>query len=85
MTRFSIALAAVAVSGLLGIGSAAAVPISNPASIVDQSASQIELVRQGCGVGFHRGPRGFCRRNIAPRGPWGRNACWWRGGVKICR
>jgi hypothetical protein len=22
--------------------------------------------RQGCGVGFHRGPRGFCRPNRGP-------------------
>ena len=85
MSRFSTALAAIAVSALFGIGSAAAVPISKPMSIVDQGESQIELVRQGCGAGFHRGPYGGCRKNVAPRGPWGRNACWWRGGVKICR
>lgn len=45
--------------------------------------SDIITVAQGCGPGFHRGPRGVCRPNRGPvcrswRGPHGR---WHR----VCR
>ncbi len=32
-------------------------------------------VAEGCGVGWHRGPYGGCRRNLTPAWP-----CWWRRG-----
>ena len=39
------------------------------------ASSDIVLVAGGCGVGWHRGPFGGCRRNLSPRWP-----CWfWRG------
>ena len=50
------------------------------------TGSDIVLVAQGCGRGWHRGPRGRCIRNTAP----GHGACWWRRGpygrwVLVCR
>jgi hypothetical protein len=41
-------------------------------------STDIIQVRQGCGPGFHRGPRGHCRPN---RGP----VCRWVAGVRVCR
>ncbi len=38
-------------------------------------SSDIVLVAQGCGRGFHRGPYGGCRRNLSPDWP-----CWWTRG-----
>lgn len=29
--------------------------------------SDIVLVAEGCGTGWHRGPYGGCRRNLSPR------------------
>jgi hypothetical protein len=49
MARLSMALAVATLGSILGIGFAAAVPISKPVAITDESASHIELVRQGCG------------------------------------
>ena len=60
-------LAAVIVAvgmGALGASSALASP-ANGAAIVkaaDQT-SQVVAVAGGCGRGWHRGPRGGCRRN----------------------
>ncbi|WP_374991507.1 GCG_CRPN prefix-to-repeats domain-containing protein [Bradyrhizobium sp. LHD-71] len=54
-----------------------------------QQADQFIQVRQGCGVGWHRGPYGGCRRNTAAYGPRGANACWFvrtpGGPRKVCR
>ncbi|WP_374991439.1 GCG_CRPN prefix-to-repeats domain-containing protein [Bradyrhizobium sp. LHD-71] len=64
-----------------------ALPIapSDPASQIDQ----VIQIRQGCGLGWHRGPGGGCRRNTAAGGPRGANRCWFvrtqRGARKICR
>jgi hypothetical protein len=44
-----------------------------PASSVTNSSGtpNVEYVANGCGIGWHRGPGGFCRRNaavvVAPR------------------
>jgi hypothetical protein len=53
-------------------------PISNLAN----QTSEVIQVRQGCGLGRHRGPWGGCRWN---RG----GGCWWRrtpwGPRRVCR
>lgn len=36
---------------------------------------QVILVAEGCGIGWHRGPMGGCRRNLSPAWP-----CWWVRG-----
>jgi hypothetical protein len=47
-----------------------------PAAAVNvQPGAKVILVAGGCGVGWHRGPYGGCRRNLSPRWP-----CWWRRG-----
>ncbi|ARQ02831.1 hypothetical protein CAK95_08170 [Pseudorhodoplanes sinuspersici] len=67
---------------------AQAFPVS-PISPV-QTSSDIVQVRGGCGLGWHRGPYGGCRRN------WARGArafagprCWFRrtpwGPRRVCR
>jgi hypothetical protein len=40
---------------------AQALPMSNPLPAID--SSDVTLVAQGCGRGWHRGPGGVCRRN----------------------
>lgn len=45
--------------------------IAIPAASVDVGAGII-LVRGGCGRGYHRGPRGYCRPNMPPRHHWRR-------------
>ena len=37
------------------------------AATVALSAASTADARQGCGVGFHRGPYGHCRRNLGQR------------------
>jgi hypothetical protein len=44
-------------------GAAQALPVSNPLD-----TSNVIQVAGGCGEGWHRGPRGGCRRNFAR--PW---------------
>jgi hypothetical protein len=90
MTKTFLGAAAVAL-GLAAIP-ASAMPLA-PAS---NSVSSIELAAAGCGVGFHRGPNGICRRNgyvapvvVAPvyrpyAHPYVRH-CWYRAGVRVCR
>ena len=77
-----ILLAAIAGIGLAGFAStgASAMPVAP-----QQSASPlVQHVAQGCGPGFARGPRGYCRpmRRMAPR-------CFVRrtpyGPRRICR
>ncbi len=47
-----------------------------PAAPLSASAlSDIVLVAEGCGRGWHRGPFGGCRRNLSPEWP-----CWWVRG-----
>jgi len=71
--------AAVALTGF----DAQAAPFA-PSNLSDQG-SQVIQVRQGCGLGRHRGPWGGCRWNGNP----GWNACWWRptpwGPRRVCR
>jgi hypothetical protein len=50
--------------GILGATNAPAAP-ANGAAIATANAdgSQVQSVMGGCGRGWHRGPRGGCRRN----------------------
>lgn len=73
-----------AISAFAAVDSKAAP--AGPAGIVNGSNSEIVLVAQGCGRGWHRGPRGRCVRNTGP----GMGACWWTHGphgrwVRVCR
>ena len=53
-----------------------------PISHLAKQMSDVTQVRQGCGLGRHRGPWGGCRWN---RG----GGCWWRptpwGPRRVCR
>jgi len=78
-------------AGALAFASAAqAMPLS---SDVGAPAPHITLVAGGCGIGFHRGPYGGCRRNMGPAAPYWRGPGWrfrngcWRGpyGRVHCR
>lgn len=63
---------------LFSLSPSQAMPLAPTAPAADQAASgEIILVAQGCGPGFHRGPRGVCRPlyNCPPgwhTGPFGR-------------
>jgi hypothetical protein len=54
------------------MGGAEAAPIA-PAGMTTKS--NIIQTAQGCGRGWHRGPRGGCRRNVTPNWP-----CWYVRG-----
>jgi hypothetical protein len=62
-----------------------AMPIS---PLTQPSSDDIVQVRGLCGLGWHRGPWGECRRNIVvyAYGPYPR--CWWRytpwGPTRVC-
>jgi hypothetical protein len=64
--------------GLFSLSPSQAMPLAPTAPAADQAASgEIILVAQGCGPGFHRGPRRVCRPlyNCPPgwhTGPFGR-------------
>jgi hypothetical protein len=64
MRAIVVAVITAAGMGVLGAASAAAAP-ANGAAILQASeqTSQVVTVRAGCGRGWHRGPRGGCRRN----------------------
>jgi len=47
------------------------------ASLVALGAPSAADARQGCGVGFHRGPAGICRPNV--RGAYYRGFGYWDG------
>ncbi len=53
----------------------AALPVQAMPVAPQQSGSDVIRVAGGCGVGFHRGPLGGCRRNLTPNWP-----CWWVRG-----
>lgn len=64
--------------GLFGLSSAQAAPLApTPALLQGAPSADIIQVAQGCGPGFHRGPRGACRPlyNCPPgwhTGPYGK-------------
>jgi hypothetical protein len=50
--------------GILGASGASAAPANGAAfATANADNSQIQSVMGGCGRGWHRGPRGGCRRN----------------------
>ena len=60
--------AAVLVAGTLGLAGAAQAAPAAPSALVG-GQDLIQHVAQGCGPGYFRGPRGFCR---PMRGGYGR-------------
>jgi hypothetical protein len=48
-------------------------------SMLSHQTDEVIQVRQGCGFGRHRGPRGGCRVNVGPSGAYAAGRCWWRG------
>jgi hypothetical protein len=49
--------------GLVGVSAASAVPVSGKAiAQAAEQANSVTAVAGGCGVGWHRGPHGGCRR-----------------------
>ncbi|MBN9599881.1 MAG: hypothetical protein J0G28_09440 [Afipia sp.] len=62
-TAFAAALVAAALMGVstIGVSPASAMPLAPAAG-----TTNIIPVAQGCGPGFHRGPRGACRPNRGP-------------------
>jgi hypothetical protein len=79
--RLSLAGTAAAVLALVTVD-AFAFPIS-PVDVA-QPSDQLIQVRQGCGLGRHRGAWGGCRWNGNP----GPGRCWWRptpwGPQRVC-
>lgn len=82
--------AAALVAGGLGFGTGALAAPAGPATGALAGRGLIEHVAQGCGPGFFRGPRGFCR----PMGGYGRpfygpRRCFVRptpfGPRRVCR
>jgi hypothetical protein len=47
--------------------SAHALPLSS--ALTKTTDSEVTLVAGGCGIGWHRGPYGYCRRNGVYYGP----------------
>jgi len=64
MRAILVAMIIAAGVAMLGSGGASAVP-ANGAAILQASdqTGQVIAVAGGCGRGWHRGPRGGCRRN----------------------
>jgi hypothetical protein len=83
LTLKTLGAAALLVSGL-GLASAAnAAPAAPVSGLADSGL--VEQVAQGCGRGFARGPRGFCRpirRGFYGPGPRVRAHGW--GGPRRC-
>lgn len=83
--------AAALVTAGMGLGSAAQAAPAVPASGLGGSGL-IEQVAQGCGPGFFRGPRGFCRPmrgGYGPRPYFAPRRCFVRptpyGPRRVCR
>jgi hypothetical protein len=87
MSKLVIAAALSAAMALM-VSSAEAFPVS--ASLAESSDNIIQ-VRGGCGLGWHRGPWGGCRRNAVRYGSYAYApyaGCWWRptrwGPERVC-
>lgn len=76
MLRIATLLAAGAFAAVLSTGAQA----MTPAPLTTQT--DIIQVREGCGPGWHRGPRGGCRRNGVVVCRSVRTAHGWR---RVCR
>lgn len=89
--------AAALVAGGIGLAGAAGAAPAGPASPAALAGGGIvEHVAQGCGPGYFRGPRGFCRPMggfvrpaYGPRGFYGPRRCFVRptpfGPRRVCR
>ena len=81
----SIFAAALLAGSVATFGIADAMPLAPPASGVNADVIQ---VAQGCGRGFHRGPRGHCIANRGPGivvRPEHRRCRHWGPGRRVCR
>lgn len=82
-------ISTLAAAGFIFAGAAADVQAMPAAAVPGAQAPGITLVAGGCGIGWHRGPYGGCRRNRfwGPHPGWRR--CWWRptlwGPRRVCR
>jgi hypothetical protein len=74
LKRLSMLVAAGALVAVLAPAAQALTPAP-----LSQSTDIIQ-VRQGCGPGFHRGPRGHCVRNHERV-----RVCRWVAGARVCR
>ena len=91
MTQRAISAAFAGALGLVSVAltasSAGAFPV---VSQIHGTADDLIQVRRGCGLGWHRGPWGGCRPNVAfyGYGPGVYGGCWWRptplGPRRIC-
>lgn len=81
-----------AAAGLMIAGVAFDAQAMPTAPITTDQVPGVRLVAGGCGIGWHRGPYGGCRRNFGGWGPgygYGYRRCWWRptpwGPRRVCR
>ena len=95
-SHLKIAAAAAFLAGGLGLASAANAAPAGPVASGLSADSLITHVAEGCGPGYFRGRRGFCRpmRGYGPRGFYGPpryygRRCWVRptpfGPRRVCR
>jgi hypothetical protein len=77
--------AAVIATIALTVSSAQAFPV---AALLVESSGNIIQVRGACGLGWHRGPWGGCRRNGVRVGSYAYARCWLRptpwGPERVC-
>lgn len=82
---------------LLAMAASASAAQALPLAPLASPESDVIVVRNGCGVGWHRGPYGYCRPNAAPYryGPYvyappppPPARCWWvdrgHGPQQVC-
>ncbi|WP_140480003.1 GCG_CRPN prefix-to-repeats domain-containing protein [Bradyrhizobium symbiodeficiens] len=59
-------------STLAALLTASAAAAFTAPAVTTEARSEVISVANGCGPGWHRGPYGYCRRNLAPyvHGPY---------------
>jgi hypothetical protein len=78
MKKMALLVAGIGLTVALASYSAQALTTTFGATLAQPS--DVTTVAGGCGVGWHRGPYGGCRRNYGPG--W---RCIWRYGRRWCR
>jgi len=68
--------AALGAAAVLSVGAQAAPLSSSSQALSSAVASDVTLIAEGCGRGYHRGPAGRCHRNLSPA----EGACWFVRG-----